>query len=193
MKDVMSTISMWILKSCSSIISELKQATFLTTRTAWVTLKDWVKNVDWLITSNLLPGDVRVVKNVAANVREQLQIWFVSKIFIIHTEGTNWGKPGVFGIRPVHKLKHKMNPAWNEAQTEHFTHRGQILKMTTFKTSIYLFKIEYYIKFTNLTIHNINVNNNKYNQYHQSRTINDHKRKATRINSPTDWYYSKCC
>jgi hypothetical protein len=43
-------------------ISELKQATFLTTRTAWVTLKDWVKNVDWLITSNLLPVNVRVVK-----------------------------------------------------------------------------------------------------------------------------------
>jgi hypothetical protein len=46
------------------IISELKQATFLTTRTAWVTSKDWVKNVDWLITSNLLPVNVRVVKNV---------------------------------------------------------------------------------------------------------------------------------
>jgi hypothetical protein len=45
--------------------SELKQATFLTTRTAWVTLKDWVENVDWLITSNLLPVNVRVVKNVA--------------------------------------------------------------------------------------------------------------------------------
>jgi hypothetical protein len=46
-------------------ISTLKQATFLTTRTARVTLKDWVKNVDWLMTSNLLPVNVRVVKNVS--------------------------------------------------------------------------------------------------------------------------------
>ena len=44
---------------------ELKQPTFLTTRTARVTSKDWAKNCDWLITSNLLPVDVRVVKNVA--------------------------------------------------------------------------------------------------------------------------------
>ena len=44
--------------------SELKQVTFLTTRTARVTLKDWVKGCDWRKTSTLLPVDVRVVKNV---------------------------------------------------------------------------------------------------------------------------------
>jgi hypothetical protein len=47
-------------------ISELKQVTFLTTRTARVTSEDWVKGCDWLKTSTLLPVDVdvRVVKNV---------------------------------------------------------------------------------------------------------------------------------
>ena len=44
--------------------SELKQVTFLTTRTAWVTSEDWVKGCDWWKTSILLPVDVRVVKNV---------------------------------------------------------------------------------------------------------------------------------
>ena len=46
------------------INSELKQVTFLTTRTAWVTSEDWVKGCDWWKTSTLLPVDVRVVKNV---------------------------------------------------------------------------------------------------------------------------------
>jgi hypothetical protein len=45
-------------------ISEVKQVTFLTTRTAWVTSEDWVKGCDWWKTSILLPVDVRVVKNV---------------------------------------------------------------------------------------------------------------------------------
>jgi hypothetical protein len=45
-------------------ISELKQVTFLTTRTAWVTSEDWVKGCDWWKTSILLPVDVRAVKNV---------------------------------------------------------------------------------------------------------------------------------
>jgi hypothetical protein len=36
-------------------ISELKQVTFLTTRTAWVTSEDWVKGCDWWKTSTLLP------------------------------------------------------------------------------------------------------------------------------------------
>jgi hypothetical protein len=34
-----------------------------------ITLKDWVKNVDWLITSNLLPVNVRVDKNVACLIK----------------------------------------------------------------------------------------------------------------------------
>jgi hypothetical protein len=48
----------------SEIISGLKQATFLTTRTAWVSSEDWVKGCDWWKTSTLLPVDVRAVKNV---------------------------------------------------------------------------------------------------------------------------------
>jgi hypothetical protein len=52
------------LLSDSSGISELKQVTFLTTRTAWVTSEDWVKDCYWWKTSTLLPVGVRVVKNV---------------------------------------------------------------------------------------------------------------------------------
>jgi hypothetical protein len=46
--------------------SELKQVTFLTTRTARVTSKDWVKGCDWRKTSTLLPVDVRVAKTSLA-------------------------------------------------------------------------------------------------------------------------------
>jgi hypothetical protein len=51
-------------RSVTFHISELKQVTFLTTRTAWVTSEDRVKGCDWWKTSTLLPVDVRVVKNI---------------------------------------------------------------------------------------------------------------------------------
>jgi hypothetical protein len=49
--------------------SELKQVTFLTTPTAWVTSEDWVKGCDWWKTSILLPVDVRVVKNLTCLIK----------------------------------------------------------------------------------------------------------------------------
>jgi hypothetical protein len=55
------------IHSFGCVNSELKQVTFLTTRTAWVTSEDWVKGCDWWKTSILLPVDVRVVKNVTCN------------------------------------------------------------------------------------------------------------------------------
>jgi hypothetical protein len=59
-------IGRWFEPLCRSYNSELKQVTFLTTRTAWVTSwsEDWVKGCDWWKTSTLLPVYVRVVKNV---------------------------------------------------------------------------------------------------------------------------------
>jgi hypothetical protein len=59
-------------------ISELKQVTFLTTRTAWVTSEDWVKGCDWWKTSTLLPVGVHVVKNVTYTrwITVYLSLWF---------------------------------------------------------------------------------------------------------------------